>query len=82
MDPDLKEGFYSRSIIVESENDFRLVSSCRNQMILIAKFEAGSLVDQAVRNGHHVILPVSNDVTAVNSEIELPRINRTGFEKG
>ena len=82
MDADLQERFYSRAVIVQSEEDFRVLSSHKNPLILLANFEAGSLADQAVRNGHHVIVPVSNDITATDVDIELPRIKRTGFEKG
>ncbi len=82
MDADLQERFYSRAVIVQSEEDFRVLSSHKNPLILVVNFEAGSLADQAVRNGHHVIVPVGNDITATVADIELPRIKRTGFEKG
>lgn len=82
MDSDLQERYYSRAVIVQSEEDFRVLSAHKNPLILVANFEAGSLADQAARNGHHVIVPVGNDITATVADIELPRIKRTGFEKG
>lgn len=82
LDDDKKEEFYSRAIIVDNEQDFRLVCLSSHPIILIAKFEIGSLVNQAVRNGHHVIIPLSIDITAAQSDIDLPRIKRKGFEAG
>lgn len=82
MSEDLKEELYSKAIIVEGDKDFRLLSSCKNPMVLIVRFQAGSLVDHAVRNGHHVILPIGYDITAAKADIELSRIRRHGFEKG
>lgn len=82
LNDELKERVYSRAIIVDNEEEFRILISCPNHMILIAKFETNSLVDLAIQNGHHVLIPVSNDITAVKDCIELPWIKRTGFEKG
>jgi hypothetical protein len=59
-----------------------MLAGHKNQLIIVAKMEPGGIADQAVRNGHYVILPVGNDVTATSAEIELTRIKRTGFEKG
>ncbi len=82
LDTDLQEKFYSIAVIVQREEDFRVLASHKNPLILIANFEVGSLTNVAVRNGHHVIVPIGNDITTTTADIELPRIKRTGFEKG
>lgn len=83
MDEKDRERFFARAIIVDDEKTFRAISTVKNPMILIAKFEAGSIADHAVRNGHHVIIPIGRDITASGSSlIELPRLRRTDFEKG
>lgn len=78
---EFSDSVFSKAVLVDNETDFRLVSAQKTPVILVTRFHAGTLADQAVKNGHHVILPVGNDVTASGSAIELPQIRRDLFEK-
>ena len=82
MDSESKETIYSKSIIIKSEEDFRLLVHSKRSMVFIARFDVGSIANQAVKNNHHVIVPIGNDVTATKIDIQLPRIRRKGFEDG
>lgn len=82
MIEDLKEHVYAKSIIVENEQDFRQLLYNKNPIIFVVKFGAGSLLDTAVRQGHHILVVLSNDVTAIQANIELSRIRKVGFEQG
>jgi len=82
MEDKLKETIFSKAVIVKSEEDFRSLVPSKSSMILIAQFEVGSIANQAVKNNHHVIIPIGNDITATKANIQLPRIRRKGFEEG
>lgn len=82
MGDKLKETIFSKAIIVKSEEDFRSLVPSKSSMILIARFEVGSIANQAVKNNHYVIIPIGNNITATKADIQLPRIRRKGFEEG
>lgn len=83
MEEDYKEQIYARTIIVENEQDFRPLVSVKSPLILIPRFEGSGIIDRAVKNGHHVIIPISNDMTTTTeANIELSRLRRNNFEKG
>jgi hypothetical protein len=83
MDAEHKEQVYARTIIVENEQDFRPLVPIRSPLILLPQFEAAGILDQAVRNGHHVITPLSSDMTVTGEDyLKLSRIKRNNFENG
>lgn len=78
-----QEEILSRTVIVETESDFRNIIVQRRPLILLAKFEDNGVIDKAVKNGHHVIVPIGFDTTSNRTvDINLPRIRRKGFENG
>lgn len=79
-----QENIFSRTVIVDSEINFRHLISQRNPQIIIAKFEDNGILNNGVRKGHHIIVPCGFDTTSNNGNdiIELSRIRREGFEKG
>ena len=83
MDPEKSETTFARAIIIDNEHTFRDVSALSSPMIIVAKFDPAGLITTAIKNGHHIIIPLGNDLTISGSaSIELPRIPRRGFEKG
>lgn len=78
---EISESLFSKAVLVTTEEDFRLVSTQQTPVVIIANFPAKTLADHAVKKGHHVLLPVGNDVTAAIADIELSRIRRDLFEK-
>jgi len=57
----LKEQFYSKSLILESLEDFRVIKKNSSQLNLIAKFEDTATLHSAVGRNHHVLLPLGPD---------------------
>ncbi|MEJ7739861.1 MAG: hypothetical protein WKF97_20735 [Chitinophagaceae bacterium] len=83
MEHEIKETLFAKAVIVENEQIFRELAVSKSSMILVVGFDNDTLLDLAVKNGHHVIFPIGNELTAASSvDLELPRIHRTGFEKG
>lgn len=79
---ELKEKTLARSIVISSSGDFRFASTQKFPQVLIVNFEADGSCFEAVRNGHHVIIPMGVEITSISAEIELPRLKRHGFERG
>lgn len=77
-----KEDIFSRTAIVDDAKQFNSILSKKRHLVLIAKFEDEGLADLAVKNGHHVIVPVGGDNTLQNETIKLSSIRRKGFEEG
>jgi hypothetical protein len=79
MNPDLKEYYLSKSIIVDNEKSFKSLISTRDNLILIPYFDETSLFNKAIESGHHVYSPLGMDSTFTTDVKILPRINRDGF---
>jgi hypothetical protein len=76
---DEKENFLSRAVIVNDEDSFRhIVATCKNNLILVPKFEN---VDSTLShsNNHHIFIPLEPDNTVSKDKIILPVINRGDF---
>lgn len=75
----LKEQFYSKSLILESLTDFRVIKKNGSQLNLITKFEDTATLHSAVGRNHHVLLPLGPD-DPYNSKdiIEPPKPERDG----
>lgn len=83
LEAEHREQMYTRTVIVKNEQDFRPLISVKSPMILVSRFEGAGILDQAVKNGHHVIMPLSNDMTVtIRTHIELSRLRRNYFENG
>jgi len=82
FEPELQEDFYSRSLIIENPEAFRIVSANKNALILIPRFEDDNVINRAIAQGHHVIIPIGADRTEyLGAVIKLPRPDRDGFVK-
>lgn len=75
----LKEQFYSKSLILETLKDFRVIKKNISQLNLITKFEDTATLHSAVGRKHHVLLPLGPD-DPYNSKdiIEPPKLERDG----
>jgi hypothetical protein len=56
-----KEQFFSKSLVIEYLQDFRVIKKSNFNLNLIAKFEDRSELHSAVGRNHHVLLPLSPD---------------------
>lgn len=83
MDAERGEKYFARGILTDDETTLRDLSLLRSPMLILSRSSASGLMNAAAKNGHHVIAVLSIDHTISNTAtIELPRINRRGFEKG
>lgn len=75
----LKEQFFSKSLILETLTDFRVIKKNNSQLNLITKFEDTATLHSAVGRKHHVLLPLGPD-DPYNSKdiIEPPKPERGG----
>jgi len=82
LKPGFQEDFFSRSLIVNDPDTFRIISSNRNSQILIPKFEDNGVINRAITKGHHVFIPFGADYTSIAPEqLILPRLDRKEFIK-
>ncbi|MEI6949737.1 hypothetical protein V9K67_21295 [Paraflavisolibacter sp. H34] len=82
MEGEHKESIHARSVIVESEQSLRKLIPSITHMVIIYKGEDAGLGMKVTKSGHHVLLPLGNEVTSNRKGIHLPRIRRSGFESG
>lgn len=74
-----QELFFSKTIIVDSEPNFRALRINSNTSLnLIPRFENSQPLYMAVANGHHVLIPLGADDTFSTEIIKLPVIDREG----
>lgn len=70
--------FFSRSIIVSTQDSFRNVRINNRYLNLIAKFDELQILFAAVADGHHVLVPLGPDDTFNQETITLPKLSRDG----
>ena len=70
--------FFSRSIIVSTQDSFRNVRINNRYLNLIAKFDELQILFAAVADGHHVLVPLGPDDTFNQDTIVLPKLARDG----
>jgi len=81
-EPELQDDFFSRSLIINNAETFRIVSANRDSLILIPRFEDEGVINRAIAQGHHVIIPLGADNKATSeNKIVLPKLDRDGFKK-
>jgi hypothetical protein len=79
-----KQRFFSKTMVVEKEESFRTlyVNYAKTALNLIPKFDDKSLLQAAVSQGHHVIIPVGADDDTSHKSIILPTISKEGQIEG
>jgi hypothetical protein len=79
FDHHAKELFLSRSVVVDTENNFHGLRINKNSLNLIAKLDITGKLYVAIDNDHHVLVPVGPDDNFTSRDIiVLPRIDRNG----
>ena len=77
-----EEDFFSRSIIVDNQEQFRQLSIHNKPLILIPIFEDCGILNRAIEYGHNVIVPLGADSSNNwSSKIILPKLDREFFVK-
>jgi transcriptional regulator with XRE-family HTH domain len=79
-----REAVTARAVIVEEKEAWRAISRADNELILIAHPNLAvepEMVAEAVRQGHRVVLSVSQALTDRSFTLELPRVYRHHLQK-
>lgn len=79
-----KQRFFSKTMVVEKKESFRTlyVNYTKTALNLIPKFDDKSLLQAAVLQGHHIIIPVGADADISHKSIILPTISKEGQIEG
>ena len=77
-----EEDFFSRSIIVDTQEQFRQLSIHNKPLILIPIFDDCGILNRAIEYGHNVIVPLGADSSNNwSNKIILPKLDRELFVK-
>ena len=77
--PDDESGrFFSKTLIIDTEENFRGISINRNCLNLIPRFDEAQPLYAAVSQGHHVIVSLGKGDDFNQETITLPTIDRDG----
>lgn len=75
-----EEDFFSRSIIVDSQEIFRQLTIHNKPLILIPRFDDTGIINRAVAKGHTVISPIGADSSDNwSNKIILSKLDRDSF---
>jgi hypothetical protein len=67
----------SRCIIAQSESSWRYFGRTQDPLILIPGFEQ----PKSPPREHHILVPVSREISPSQDALQLPRLDRTGFRQ-
>jgi hypothetical protein len=80
FEPQYKDNFFSKSLIVDTANSFRNICSGQNKLILISKIEEMAPLYRGASQGHHILVPLGADDKYNSGDIiTLPRLGREGL---
>jgi hypothetical protein len=82
FEKDHKDLFFSRSLIIQDESNFRSVRINSSKLNLIADFENQQILYAAAAEEHHVLLPLGPEDSSNQKTIILPVVDRKGFLEG
>lgn len=71
--------FFSKCLIVDSENNFRSISSKEQSLILISRVEKTKIIYRGPAEGNHVFLPLGADDVYNGDALSLPDVGRSGI---
>jgi len=81
MPDDEGECALSRAIVVEDAAAWDQLALCDSSLILIPTFPDRRMVAQAVRKGHHILIPLDRSESEIGKPLSLPRLRRAEIEK-
>lgn len=70
-----KDFFLSKAIVVNNSEAWTYLSSSQNNLILIPAFDSEGL-SRAIRNGHHIMIPLGRSDSSTSSALQIPRLSR------
>ena len=66
----------ARAVVVETPDAWRSLVRQRTPMVLLRKFEGDTSSQVAIRNGHHVLIPLGRSQEPRGQGLSLPRLGR------
>lgn len=66
----------SRGAVVQGSAAWRHLSASQDALLLVAMFDERAMVAGALRNGHHVLVPLGRADARDENAVELPRLSR------
>ena len=82
MPDDEREGALSRAIVVEDAAAWDLLALCDSSLILIPTFPDRRMVAQAVRKGHHILIPLDRSESEIGKPLSTPSLTPGRSRKG
>lgn len=77
-----KRAYYlSRTVIVRDISAWYRLAASDGPLILIPLFDSRNVIVRALRNGHHVVIPLGRADSAAATTISIPRLPREDVEK-
>ncbi|HJP93519.1 MAG TPA: hypothetical protein VJ875_16285 [Pyrinomonadaceae bacterium] len=71
-----RERYLVRGIVVEDIVSWRHLTASKQPLILIPKFDDRDVVTRAVKQGHHVLIPIGKDEPTSSATVTIPRLKR------
>jgi hypothetical protein len=71
-----RERYLVRGIVVEDIASWRHLTASKQPLILIPKFDERDIVTRAVKQGHHVLIPIGKDEPTSSATVTIPRLKR------
>ncbi|MFD0941363.1 hypothetical protein [Pedobacter boryungensis] len=76
FDESAQTSFISKSLVIETDTNFRSLQINSRNLNMIAKFDKLNILFPAVEKGHHVLVPLGPDDTFNQNIITLPGLDR------
>lgn len=71
-----REPYLARSIVVEDIASWRHLTTSVQPLILIPSFDERDVVARAIKQGHHVLIPIGRDEPDSSTTVTIPRLKR------
>ncbi|WCN36480.1 hypothetical protein [Aneurinibacillus uraniidurans] len=75
-----KDFFLSKAIVVNNSEAWTYLSSSPNNLLLIPAFDSEGL-SRAIRNGHHIMIPLGRSDSSTSDTLMMPRLSRDRVTK-
>lgn len=74
------DAIYARTVIVDSIQAWRQIVLTEQPLVLLPTFRSDEII-QAVRRGHHILIPVGREIAEAKNMVTLPRLPRQAAEE-
>lgn len=75
-----RDAIYARALIVDSVQAWRQIVVIEQPLVLLSTFISGEVI-QAMRHGHHVLIPAGREIAEVKGMVTLSRLSQQAAEE-